>query len=67
MSNYSKTAVKKTFPIELTDALHKSLKHKAIESDKTLHTFIVDVLESSVRENSPPYGLPTMSKNKKGR
>jgi len=59
MEQASKTAGKKVFPIELGQELHKSLKHKAIESDKTLHDFILDVLASSVQESSPKYGGKT--------
>lgn len=65
MGQASNAAGKKVFPIELDQKLHKSLKHKAIESDKTLHDFILEVLASSVREDSPKYGTRTRDQNQK--
>jgi predicted HicB family RNase H-like nuclease len=46
---------KKTFPLEIEDDLHKALKYKAIESDMTLHAFIIEALNSRIREDSPAY------------
>jgi predicted HicB family RNase H-like nuclease len=65
MAQASNAVGKKIFPIELDPKLHKSLKHKAIESDQSLHDFILDVLASSVRENSPKYGVKTGNQNQK--
>jgi predicted HicB family RNase H-like nuclease len=46
---------KKTFPLEIEDELHKALKYKAIESDMTLHAYIIEALNSRIREDSPAY------------
>jgi len=46
---------KKTFPLEIEDNLHKALKHKAIESDMSLHAFIIDALALRVCEDSAEY------------
>jgi predicted HicB family RNase H-like nuclease len=46
---------KKTFPIEIEEDLHKALKFKAIESDMTLHAYIIEALNSRVREDSAAY------------
>ena len=40
----------KTFPLDLEESLHKSLKVKAIEEDKTLHSLIIDTLRSLVHD-----------------
>ena len=45
----------KTFPLEMEGDLHKALKYKAIESDQTLHTFIIETLAAKVREQSAQY------------
>lgn len=55
MSATAKTKVKKTFPLEIEDTLHKALKHKAIESDMSLHAYIIDTLISRVNEESVGY------------
>lgn len=65
MAQASNTLGKKIFPIELDQKLHKSLKHKAIETDQSLHDFILEVLASSVREDSPKYGAKTRNQNQK--
>jgi hypothetical protein len=65
MAQASNTAGKKIFPIELDQKLHKSLKHKAIESDQSLHEFILEVLTSSVREDVPKYGVKARNQNPK--
>ena len=46
---------KKTFPLEIEDDLHKALKFKAIESDMTLHAYIIDALNARVHEDSVAY------------
>ena len=46
----------KTFPLELEESLHKSLKVKAIEEDKTLHSLIIDTLSSRLLDNSKASG-----------
>lgn len=54
-----KTARKrhKTFPLEMEDDLHKALKYKAIESDQTLHAFIIETLAMKVREEPAQYAV----------
>lgn len=47
----------KTFPLEMEDGLHKALKYKAIDADKTLHAFIIDVLAATVREEPAYYAV----------
>ena len=48
----------KTFPLELEEHLHKSLKVKAIEEDKTLHSLIVDTLRSLVQHKPATHNEP---------
>lgn len=50
-----KFKTRKTFPLEIEESLHKALKHKAIESNKSLHAFIIDALVSQVREEPAVY------------
>ena len=50
----SKT-MKKTFPLEIEEKLHKALKHKAIESNMSLHAYIIDSLVSRVGEETADY------------
>lgn len=45
----------KTFPLEMEEDLHKALKYKAIESDQTLHAFIIETLASKVQEEPAKY------------
>jgi predicted HicB family RNase H-like nuclease len=45
----------KTFPLEIEDDLHKQLKVKAIEEDKTLHSLIIDTLSARVQEEPSSY------------
>lgn len=45
----------KTFPLEMEEYLHKALKYKAIESDQTLHAFIIETLASKVQEEPAKY------------
>ncbi len=40
--------MKKIFPIEIAEDLHRQLKHAAIDSGMTLHAWIIKVLESNV-------------------
>ncbi|MEN6623430.1 MAG: toxin-antitoxin system HicB family antitoxin [Smithella sp.] len=53
----SKSKIKKTFPLEIEESLHKALKHKAIESDMSLHAYIIDTLVSRVNEQNSPYNV----------
>ncbi|HBJ83189.1 MAG TPA: hypothetical protein DDZ88_04810 [Verrucomicrobiales bacterium] len=46
---------KKTFPLEIEDDLHKALKVRAIEEDKTLHSLIIETLSSRVQEEPARY------------
>lgn len=46
---------KKTFPLEIDDDLHKALKYKAIESDMTLHAYIIEALNVRVHEDTVAY------------
>lgn len=47
----------KTFPINLDIATHKTLKMMAIESDMTLHAFIINILISTAAEYRPEHIL----------
>lgn len=49
----------KTFPLEMEDTLHKALKYKAIESDQTLHAFIIGTLSARVEDDSAQYAVHT--------
>ena len=44
--------MKKIFPIELDDSLHRSLKHAAIDAGVTLHDLILRILISHVNDHS---------------
>jgi predicted HicB family RNase H-like nuclease len=55
MNATAKSKTKKTFPLEIEESLHKALKHKAIESDKSLHAYIIDTLVSRVNEETSVY------------
>lgn len=55
MTTVQETKRKKTFPLEIEDNLHKALKFKAIESDMTLHAYIIETLSARVREDSVAY------------
>ena len=48
---------KKTFPLEIEENLHKALKHKAIESDMSLHAYIIDALVSRINEETAFYNV----------
>jgi hypothetical protein len=41
----------KTFPIELSEELHKRLKHAAVDDGMTLHDWIVRALSEKVGGN----------------
>jgi hypothetical protein len=43
--------VKKIFPLDLDEDLHRRLKHAAIDAGLTLHAFILRVLEEHVDHN----------------
>ena len=55
MNTTAKSKSKKTFPLEIEENLHKALKHKAIESDMSLHAYIIDALVSRVKEETAAY------------
>lgn len=57
----------KTFPLEIDENLHKALKHKAIESDKTLHAFIIDTLVSRVSEEPAKYNADDKTVKNRGK
>jgi predicted HicB family RNase H-like nuclease len=48
---------RKTFPLEIEDELHKALKYKAIETNQTLHSFIIETLTEKVQEEPAPYAV----------
>lgn len=50
---------RKTFPLEMEGDLHKALKYKAIESDQTLHAFIIETLAARVQEEPAQYVIAT--------
>ena len=49
----------KTFPLEIEDDLHKALKVRAIEEDKTLHSLIIETLSSRLQEEPTRYQVST--------
>jgi hypothetical protein len=51
----------------MENGLHKALKHKAIESDKTLHSYIIETLSATVQERSVPFGISNNEVLEKGR
>jgi len=55
MSATVKSKSRKTFPLEIEESLHKALKHKAIESNKSLHAYIIEALVSQVNDESAVY------------
>lgn len=56
---------KKTFPLEIEDSLHKALKHKAIESNMSLHAYIIGALNSRVSEEAVDYNFSGKAKEKR--
>jgi len=61
MKNNSKKA-KKTFPLEFEEELHKSLKIRAIEEGKTLHSLIIETLSAKVEEGLAKYSVNAQTK-----
>ena len=64
----------KTFPIKIEDELHKLIKHAAIEDDTSVHSWILDAINSKlhsnnilVKEDSPNYGSPVKSTRKENK
>lgn len=55
----------KTFPLEIQDDLHKALKVRAIEEDKTLHSLIIEALSDRVQEDHTPYQVNKVRGGKK--
>ncbi len=55
MSATVKSKTRKTFPLEIEESLHKALKHKAIESNMSLHAYIIDALAAQVNEEKAVY------------
>lgn len=55
MALSQETKRKKTFPLEIEGDLHKALKFKALESDMTLHAYIIETLNARIHEESPVY------------
>ena len=45
----------KTFPLEIEDVLHKTLKVLAIKEEKTLHSLIIDTLSARIQEEPSFY------------
>jgi len=48
----------KAFPLEMEDNLHKALKYTAIESDQTLHSYIIEALTAKVQKEPAHYIVP---------
>lgn len=66
MDATAKSKTKKTFPIEIEESLHKALKHKAIESDMSLHAYIIDALVSRVNEETAVYNASGKTEENRG-
>ena len=49
----------KTFPLEIEDGLHKTLKVMAIKEDKTLHSLIIDTLSARIQEEPGAHRVKT--------
>jgi predicted HicB family RNase H-like nuclease len=67
MDTTAKSKSKKTFPLEIEEGLHKALKHKAIESDMSLHAYIIDALVSKVKEETATYNAETKKEENRGK
>lgn len=68
MNATAKSKNKKTFPLEIEESLHKALKHKAIESDMSLHAYIIDALVLRVNEETVTYNAEaTIEENRRGK
>jgi hypothetical protein len=46
--------MKKIFPIELEEGLHRQLKHAAIDEGISLHALIIRTLEENVNHKGTP-------------
>jgi len=66
MNMTTKAKTKKTFPLEIEESLHKALKHKAIESDKSLHAYIIEALVSRVNEDACGYNAGSTTEENRG-
>ena len=55
----------KTFPLEIDGDLHKALKVRAIEEDKTLHSLIIEALSERVQEDPIPHQVNKVRGGKK--
>jgi len=55
MGQPPKSKRSKTFPLEIREDLHKALKHRAIETDQTLHSYIIEALVFHVKEEDVGY------------
>jgi predicted HicB family RNase H-like nuclease len=66
MNATAKSKSKKTFPLEIEESLHKALKHKAIESDMSLHAYIIDALVSRVNEETVAYNAGAKTEENRG-
>jgi predicted HicB family RNase H-like nuclease len=66
MNETAKSKTKKTFPLEIEESLHKALKHKAIESDMSLHAYIIDALVSRVNEETAIYNASGKTEENQG-
>ena len=66
MNATATSKTKKTFPLEIEENLHKALKHKAIESDMSLHAFIIDALVSRVNEETAVYNVDGKAEENRG-
>ncbi len=67
MLTRAKSKTKKTFPLEIEESLHKALKHKAIESDMSLHSYIIDALVSRVNDETAVYDAHDKTEEKRGK
>jgi predicted HicB family RNase H-like nuclease len=67
MNTTTPSKTKKTFPLEIEENLHKALKHKAIESDMSLHAYIIDVLISRVNEETIVYSVDGKTEENRGK
>ena len=66
MNVTTKSKIKKTFPLEIEESLHKALKHKAIELDMSLHAYIIDTLVSRVNEDTITYNSGAETEQNQG-
>ena len=66
MDTTAKFMTKKIFPLKIEESLHKALKHKAIESDMSLHAYIIDALVSRVKEETAVYNAGGKTEENRG-